>query len=194
VTQSPPYGSAPTYGGLRPLGVGEILDNAIQVYRRNFRAFITMTAVAVVPIQIITVLVNLSARPSAHTPESTIGGIQFGASSTGSEAAVRLGASFVVIILSLVAARLAIGACTRGVADAYLGGAKADAGASLRVAFRSLGSLLWLELLAAPADVGVPSAASSPVCGSGSRGSSRRRCSSSRASAARTRSGGRSSS
>jgi hypothetical protein len=139
------------YGGLRPLGVGEILDNAIQVYRRNFRAFITMTAVAVVPIEIVTVLVNLSARPSSHTQESTIGGIQFGSSSTGHEEAVRLGASFVVIILAMIAGRLAIGACTRGVADAYLGGVKADARASLLVAFRSLGSLLWLELLAAPA-------------------------------------------
>ena len=38
--QPSPYGSVPPYGGLRPLGVGEILDNAIQVYRRNFVALV----------------------------------------------------------------------------------------------------------------------------------------------------------
>jgi hypothetical protein len=152
--QPPPYGSYPQYGlpqhgGLRPLGVGEIVDNAIQVYRKNFRALVTMTAVAVVPIQVVIVLVNLSARHSRTTgPSESIGGIRFGSTATdGHDAAVRLGASLVVIVLGLIAGRLAIGACTRGVADAYLGGAKADAGTSLRFALRSLGSMIWLEFL-----------------------------------------------
>ena len=50
------------YGGLRPLGVGEILDNAIQLYRKNFRALLVMTAVVVVPLQVLSVLINLSTR------------------------------------------------------------------------------------------------------------------------------------
>lgn len=150
--QPSPYGSVPSYGGLRPLGIGEILDNAIQVYRRNFVALVTMTAVAVVPIQIVAVLVNLSARPSSSSETDTIGGFGFSSTSTdGHDAAVRLAAGLVVVVLSLIAGRLAIGACTRGVADAYLGGVAADARASLRVALRSLGSLLWLELLVVPA-------------------------------------------
>ena len=150
--QPPPYGSVSPYGGLRPLGIGEILDNAIQVYRKNFAALVAMVAVAVVPIQIVSVLINLSSRPSSHGDAETIGGIRFGSTSTdGHDAAVRLGASLVVVLLSLIAGRLAVGACTRGVADAYLGGVKADAGASLRVALHSLGSLLWLELLVLPA-------------------------------------------
>ena len=147
--QTPPYGSAPMYGGLRPLGVGEILDRAIQVYRQNFRALVTMTAAVIIPLRVVTVLINLSARPGTRTASSnTFGGIQFGSTTTnGHDAAVRLAAVLVVGILSLGAGALAVGACTRGVSDAYLGGAKADAGASLRVALRSLGSLVWLELL-----------------------------------------------
>ena len=150
--QPSPYGSVSPYGGLRPLGIGEILDNAIQVYRKNFVALVTMTAVAVVPIQIVSVLVNLSARPSSSNDTNTIGGFRFSTTPTdGHDAAVRLAASLVVIVLSLIAGRLAIGACTRGVADAYLGGVPADPRASLRVALRSLGSLLWLEVLVIPA-------------------------------------------
>ena len=123
--QPSPYGSVSPYGGLRPLGVGEILDNAIQVYRKNFVALVTMTAVAVVPIQIVSVLVNLSARPSSRSDTETFGGIHVrvgqhrrprcrGAVGCGT----RRDRPFVV------AGRLAIGACTRGVADAYLGGAR----------------------------------------------------------------------
>jgi hypothetical protein len=140
------------YGGLRPLGVGEILDNAIQVYRKNFRALLTMTAVAVVPLQVITILVNLSAR-SSHTQTTTTGGFSFSNTSTSgnNDVGVHLAAFVVVLMLTIVAGRLAVGACTRGIADAYLGGAKADARSSLRVAFGSIGSLLWLEVLAIPA-------------------------------------------
>jgi hypothetical protein len=147
--QTPPYGSAPTYGGLRPLGVGEILDRAIQVYRQNFRALVTMTAAVIIPLRVVTVLINLSARPGTRSAGSnTFGGIQFGGTTTNAhDAAVRLAASLIVVVLGLGAGALAVGACTRGVSDAYLGGAKADAGASLRVALRSLGSLVGLELL-----------------------------------------------
>jgi hypothetical protein len=151
--QPPPYGAVPTYGGLRPLGLGEILDNAIQVYRNNFRALVAMTAVAVVPLQIVSVLVNLSARPSHTTTTTTSNGFSFSTttSTDSHDAAVRLVAFLVIAVLTLAAGRFAVGACTRGIADAYLGGAKADARTSLRVAFHSLGSLLWLELLAIPA-------------------------------------------
>jgi hypothetical protein len=150
--QPPPYGSVPVQGGLRPLGVGEILDNAIQVYRRNFVAFLTMTAFVVVPIQIVSVLINLSSRPSAHGTATTVGGFTFTNTSTDShDAAVRSAATLVIFALSLIGGRLAVGACTRGVADVYLGGVRADARSSLGLALRSFHSLLWLELLAVPA-------------------------------------------
>jgi hypothetical protein len=151
--QPPPYGSAPMYGGLRPLGVGEILDNTIQIYRKNFRALVTMVAVVVVPIQLVSVLINLSSRPSANSASNTtIGGFSFSSStSTDShDAAVRLAATVIIGLLAVIAGWLAVGACTRGVADAYIGGVKADTGASLRVFGANLFPLCWLAVLALP--------------------------------------------
>jgi hypothetical protein len=150
--QPPPYGSVPMYGGLRPLGVGEILDNTIQIYRKNFRALVTTVAVVVVPIQVVSVLITLSSRPSSRaTTNTTIGGFTFSNSSTDThDATVRLVGALVVVLLSLLAGWFAIGACTRGVADAYIGGVPADAGASLRVFARAIPSLAWLAVLALP--------------------------------------------
>jgi len=150
--QPPPYGSAPMYGGLRPLGVGEILDNTIQIYRTNFRALVTMAAVVVLPVAVVSVLINLSSRPSAQAAtNTTVGGFTISSTSSDAhDAAVRLAASIVVALLTLVAGWLALGACTRGVVDAYIGGVRADAGASLRVFARNLPSLVWLAILALP--------------------------------------------
>jgi hypothetical protein len=150
--QPSPYGSVPPYGGLRPLAVGEIIDRAIQVYRKNFVALVTMTAVTIIPISILTVLVQLSARSSRHETTTTIGGINFSSSSGDTrDAWVGLAATVAILFLTLVAGRLAIGTCTRGVTDAYLGGIKADARSSLSVFAQSFGSLLWIEMLAIPA-------------------------------------------
>jgi hypothetical protein len=138
---------------LRPLAVGEILDNAIQVYRKNFRAFVTMTAVVVVPLQIVSVLITLSARPTQQTTTFT----NFDGSTVTSrltsthDAAVQLGAALLVLCIGMAASRLAVGACTRGVADAYLGGVPANARDSLMIALRRWPSLLLLELLTVPA-------------------------------------------
>ena len=38
---------------LRPLGVGEILDVAITIYRRNFRTLLTLVFVVVPPFEIL---------------------------------------------------------------------------------------------------------------------------------------------
>jgi hypothetical protein len=139
--------------GLRPLGVGEILDHAIQVYRKNFLPLVTMTAVVVVPVSVITILVNLSTRSaSSNTSGTSFGGIEFGSTSTDAhDASVRLAGSVIVLVLGLIAGRLAVGACTRGISDAYLGGERADARTSLAVALRAGFSLIWLEVLAIPA-------------------------------------------
>jgi hypothetical protein len=147
-----PYGSVPPYGGLRPLGVGEIIDRAIQVYRKNFVALATMVSVTVLPISVVSVLINLSARSSSNESTTTIGGIRFDTTNgDGRDAGARIAASIILVVLTLIASRLAIGACTRGVADAYLGGVKADTRESLRVFGNALPSLLVIELLVVPA-------------------------------------------
>ena len=47
---------------LRPLGVGEILDVAITIYRRNFRTLLTLVFVVVAPFEILSALIQASAR------------------------------------------------------------------------------------------------------------------------------------
>ena len=47
--------------GLRPLGVGELLDASIKIYRSRARTLLAAVAVPVVPVVIFSVLVSASA-------------------------------------------------------------------------------------------------------------------------------------
>src|SRR5712692_1831635 len=44
---------------LRPLGIGELLDQAIRLYRRNFLNFIGIIAVVQIPIGLLQFLISL---------------------------------------------------------------------------------------------------------------------------------------
>jgi hypothetical protein len=101
------------------------------------------------------VLVNLSSRPSvSSTTKQHLGGFTISSTQTTvHDAHVRLVGTLLIFVIGLIASRLAVGACARGVADSYLGGAPVDARASLRIALHRLGSLLWLELLTLPAEL-----------------------------------------
>jgi hypothetical protein len=60
---------------LRPLSAGDIVDEAVGLYRRNFRLFLSIGAVALVPagvIQLILALLADEARPSLFTISSTL--------------------------------------------------------------------------------------------------------------------------
>ena len=50
---------------LRPLGIGEILDVAIKIYRRNARTLFLIVAVVMVPTAILSSLVEVSALPAS---------------------------------------------------------------------------------------------------------------------------------
>src|SRR5919199_2298424 len=52
---------------LRPMGIGDILDETFRLYRENFMLFVATCAVLEVPVQIINVLIRLSA-PVAIPP------------------------------------------------------------------------------------------------------------------------------
>ena len=54
---------------LRPLGVGEILDVAIKIYRRNFRTLLTLVFVVVAPFEILSALIQASAIPDNGVPD-----------------------------------------------------------------------------------------------------------------------------
>lgn len=52
-------------GQLRPLGVGEILDVGIKIYTRNLLTLFRIVAVVVIPVQILTAIITLTATPDA---------------------------------------------------------------------------------------------------------------------------------
>jgi len=107
--------STPT---LRPLRVGEILDAAIKVYLGNARTLIGLTAVVVVPLQLVSAIVLLSTVSTASAvPQGA-----FGAYSSGSDSAASLGASVVLGVTGVLVSLLTTAGCVKAVSDAYLGG------------------------------------------------------------------------
>jgi hypothetical protein len=116
---------------LRPLGVGEILDAALAVYRLH--AFSLWRLVAVVV-----------ALPAALDGALAVAMRQVGDPEQNSGSLLLL--EFLVLVVSLVAASIAVAAAYRLVADAYLG-RPVDPDQSLRFGLRRLRSVIWVTLL-----------------------------------------------
>lgn len=140
----PPAAPNPYASQLRPLGIGEMLDAAIKIFTRNFKALVICATVVVVPLQIVAALVRLSALPDASTTTTTTNGTTTTVN-TGA-LGLQLAATLVTLAVLLLAQLLATAACMKASSDAYLG-QKANASSSLRFAARRLPSLLWLGLL-----------------------------------------------
>lgn len=124
---------------LRPLGVGEILDAGIKVYRNKFGTMLKAVAIVVVPVQVLNVLVQLS------LPDSTTTGTGTATTSDGSGWA-GIAALVLILVISIVSSTLAEAACLKAVSDTYLG-TDTDWRGSLRFGFQRLGALLWLTLI-----------------------------------------------
>ncbi|HLM85329.1 MAG TPA: hypothetical protein VK272_03975 [Solirubrobacteraceae bacterium] len=128
---------------LRPLRVGEILDAGINVYMRNARTLMGLTALIVVPFQALSAVLLLSTVTRAS--EVPHGSFSFG-STGGRDHATSLGASAIVEVTGLIVTVLVTAACVKAVSDIYLD-QPTDIGSSLRFALRRVGSLVWLEIL-----------------------------------------------
>ena len=128
---------------LRPLGIGEILDVGITIYRRNFRALLTLVFVVVAPFEILSALIQASALPdntfitdtSATEPIDIDRDFWLGIAAFG-----------VAGLLSFIAGIIATGACFKAIADGYLG-ERADWRPALRYAARRLHSIIWVTML-----------------------------------------------
>jgi hypothetical protein len=144
---------------LRPLRVGEILDVAIKIYWANAPTLFRLVALVAAPVQALTVLILSSALPSSDTfftqptfePSPQQPPLDFDAS----DLRTAIIGVVLVAILTLVATTLASAACFKAVADAYLGH-RPEWRASMRVAIRRLGSVLWIIFLGGMVWVGVP--------------------------------------
>ena len=131
--------------GLRPLGVGEILDVAIKIYRSRFSVLIKTVAVVLAPVFVLGAVIRLSI-PSAE--EDLFDATQPGATPDfdASEIWAVLAGALLITILAFVASQVATGACFKAVSGAYLD-EEPDWRESLRFARSRLGSLLWLSFL-----------------------------------------------
>jgi hypothetical protein len=103
---------------LRPRGIGEILDSAVSLYRARFKKLTLVAAAVVVPVQVLSALVLLSAQPDRFSLNVT-GTVtpQYDTKSV----AVQLAAVIVVAIVGVLSTALIVGVSTRIVADAYIG-------------------------------------------------------------------------
>jgi hypothetical protein len=102
---------------LRPRGIGEILDSAVALYRARFTKLLLVAATVVIPVQILSALVLLSAEPKGFSLNVT-GTVtpQYDTSSF----AVRFAATVVVAVVGILSTALIVAVCTRIVADAYI--------------------------------------------------------------------------
>jgi len=132
--------------GLRPLGVGEILDVAIKIYRSRFSVLVKSVAVVLGPVFALSAVVRLSMPAGEDLFEVGRPG------TTPEFEADRLFAviagTVVIGLLAFLASQLATAACFKAVSGAYLD-EQPDWRESLRFARSRLGALLWLSFLLA---------------------------------------------
>lgn len=130
---------------LKPLKFGEMLDVAFKICTTNAATLIKAVLIVVVPLQILTAVVIVSAFGGEYFQlDST-----FDTSTTDEdelESGAEIGAIFVVFILMGLTYLISIAACFRAVAQGYLG-EETDWKASLAFGWRKMMPLLWLSIL-----------------------------------------------
>jgi len=132
---------------LRPLRLGELLDQAIRLYRRNFLTFVGIIALVYVPLMILqtastTLLASsLTDISAATSPEAIFTNYAYWAGMAST-----IGVVFIQFIL---VQGIATGALTRAVADNYLGKK-----VGILDSYRGIGKS-WLTLIGALLFVGI---------------------------------------
>lgn len=133
-----------TTGPIRPLGVGEVLDAAIRIYRRRFKAMVIATAITVGPALLVSAVLQVSTAPDPNA---------FGQQAAEDPEALDLRdiwvfliATLIATLIALVASQIATGATLKSASGAYFD-EPADWRGSLRFAIRKLPSMLWVVVL-----------------------------------------------
>ena len=128
----------------RPMGIGEILSTALQLYRRHWRTLLTIAAVVVVPITLLHYLLGDLVRTQGETTRNGV--VE---TATWSVGIAGLVAALAGILMYLVLT----GAITRAVA-AEVAGQDPSVEQSYRFGFHRLGSVLLVSVLVGLATVG----------------------------------------
>jgi hypothetical protein len=128
----------------RPMGIGEILGTAWQVYRRHWRTLVAIAAVVVVPLTLLQYLLGDWVRARG---EETSNGVVVSTSSWATATA-----SLVTALVGLLMYLVLTGAITRAVA-AEVAGEDPSVEQSYRFGFVRLGSVLLVSVLVGLATV-----------------------------------------
>lgn len=146
-------GWGPPAGGFRtgvpvlhPMGVGQLIDAAIKIYRRNWKTYIAIVAWLLVPLAFAQAfaLRHLAAFSFNLNPsQSTTPGAAFGAVFPGNSALILSG---FYLLLFLVVTPFLTAAIARATADYYLG-REVTVGSAYRAALRRFHSILWVLIL-----------------------------------------------
>lgn len=111
-------GNAATQVALRPLGLGEMLDLAITLYRKNFLTLVGISAVVSVPILILQSIAALFALPTDLLSATDRTSAAF---SSPTAVLIFVGGYFLISILSALAEIYKAGAMAAVVSAGYLG-------------------------------------------------------------------------
>lgn len=97
---------------LQPLGMGQILDRAIRLYRQNFLTFVGIVAITQIPTALLSIVLSITiAQPTTLANPNTAPQAVVGV----------LGTTFVTVIVSAILTQIATGALTVAVSNRYLG-------------------------------------------------------------------------
>ncbi|MGH9138172.1 MAG: hypothetical protein ACRD0G_14185 [Acidimicrobiales bacterium] len=132
--------------GLRPLGIGEVLDVAIKLYRNNFLPLIKVVAVVTVPVQVLSGIVLASSISDNDELETTDAFSNPTYELDTDQLWMLVAGLLVIAVLGMVASQLASGACFKLVGGAYVD-EQPSWRESLGFALSRLRSLLWLAFL-----------------------------------------------
>lgn len=103
------------YPVLEPLGIGELLDRAVRLYRNNFLKYIGIVAIVQIPLTLIQLLTSYLMLSSSSE-------IIYGETDILGTYAAGLGGTVIIAILSFILIQgVAIATLTRSISDSYLG-------------------------------------------------------------------------
>lgn len=128
---------------LQPLGMGQLIDRAVRLYRQNFLTFIGIVAVTQIPNAILSIIFSffVSDPTASLTRIESVLDPTSGAGIVG----IVLG-SLGVVLVTLIFTQIATAAMTRAVADNYLGHEIGIVDAYRRIG-RSWLSLIWALII-----------------------------------------------
>ena len=139
------YANAPE---LRALGVGEVIDVSIKLFRKHAGTLLKTVAVVVAPVEFLGALILVSVTPgdSAFTFSPSTPNLNDQAVVDPGSIWPFIVAALVTTVLGFVSGQLATAASLKAITEAYLG-EEPDWKDSLKFAFEHFWSLAWLALI-----------------------------------------------